>query len=80
MRRADSGGGSVCLPLATFPKGNPDAEGWAAQMAARSALRRKQFGHHCGECLIFGAAKRNSPLLRFTSGKRAETPDLQGGA
>jgi hypothetical protein len=79
MRWADSGGGSY-LSLATFFKGNPNAEVWAAQMAACSALRRKEFGHHCGEYFIFGAAKGNSGLLRFTSGKRAETTDLQGGA
>src|SRR5690348_18479097 len=77
MRWADSGGGSY-LSLATFFKGNPNAEVWAAQMAACSALRRKEFGHHCGECFIFGAAKSNSHLLRFTSGRKLEVIDFWG--
>src|SRR5579864_5333853 len=66
------------LALATFPKGNPNAELWTAQMAACRRLRRKEFGPHRCKCFISGAAKSNSHLLRFTSGRKLEVIDFLG--
>ena len=66
------------LALATFPKGNPNAELWTAQMAACRRLRRKEFGPHRCKCFISGAAKSNSHLLRFTSGIKLEVIDFWG--
>jgi hypothetical protein len=42
MRRADSGGGSICLPLATFPKAIPMPKcGVSTQVAAAHCSGRR---------------------------------------
>jgi hypothetical protein len=60
------------LALATFAKGNPNAELWGPPAARCSSLHQKKFLIAAANLSFFGGAKSNSRLLRFTSGRKLE--------
>jgi hypothetical protein len=67
------------LSLATFPKGNRSAEVQRRRKGICNLLVPKQLRERGNECFVFEAVKRNSYLLRFTSGTNAESIDFLGG-